>query len=56
MDDDHAVEMPGVAGLDRQSGLGDEYPDAALAFEPAEDPFLFRKDEGMKQSVKEAAG
>ena len=56
MDDDHAVEMPGVAGLDRQSGLGDEYPDAAIAFEPSKDPFLFRKDEGVEEPVEEAAG
>jgi len=56
MDDDHPVEMPGVAGLDRQGGLGDEDPDAAFAFEPAEDPFLFRKDERMEESVEEAAG
>lgn len=56
MDDDHSVEMPGVAGLDRQGGLGNEDPDAALAFEPAEDPFLFLKDERVEELVEEAAG
>jgi hypothetical protein len=56
MDDDNPVEMMGVAGLDRQGGLGDEDPDAALAFEPAEDPFPFRKDERVEESVEEVAG
>ena len=55
MDDDHPVEMPGVSSLDRQGGLGNEDPDAALAFEPAEYPFPFRKDERMEELVEEAA-
>jgi len=56
MDDDNPVEMTGVAGLDSQGGLGDEDPDAALAFQPAEDSLPFRKDERVEESLEEAAG